>query len=407
MLTSQKIRFGSVCSGIEAASVAWMPIGWEAAWLSEIEPFACAVLAHHYPNTPNIGDMTTIAARILSGDVEAPDVLCGGTPCQSFSVAGMRKSLSDARGSLVYSFIEIANAIDTVRARSGKPPCVVLWENVPGALSTRDNAFGCFLAGLAGEDMPLQPAGGKWTNAGCVYGAERTISWRVLDSQYFGLAQRRNRVFVVASAGAVSPAEILFEREGCRRDSAPGRKAGEDFAGHFAQSIAYGCGNTSGCINIAGCLTHHASRLDFDSETFVVHGTQNPDSLIDCAHTIGRNHGQENVVSVSLRCRDGGATAELGGRAQNCLRASNGGGDKPHVLIGNSVRRLTPEECELLQGFPRGYTRIPLRGKPAEQCSDSPRYRAIGNSWAVPVVRWIGKRINREVERARDETSSR
>jgi DNA (cytosine-5)-methyltransferase 1 len=151
------MRFGSVCSGIEAASVAWHPLGWKAAWLSEIEPFPSAVLAHHYPDVPNLGDMTLLPERILSGEVEAPDVFCGGTPCQAFSVAGLRNSLDDARGNLSLVFVGIANAIDHVRSVRRDDPAIIFWENVPGVLSTKDNAFGCFLAGLAGEDNPLEP----------------------------------------------------------------------------------------------------------------------------------------------------------------------------------------------------------------------------------------------------------
>lgn len=194
------IRFGSVCSGIEAASVAWNPIGWKAAWFSEIEPFPCAVLKHHYPDVPNLGDMTTLTARILSGDVEAPDVFCGGTPCQAFSVAGLRKSLADARGKLSLVFCEIANAIDSVRSIQGKRPCVVFWENVPAVLSTEDNAFGFFLAALVGGDVPASTGAGRWPDAGFLVGPQRIAAWRVLDAQYFGLPQRRRRVFVVASA---------------------------------------------------------------------------------------------------------------------------------------------------------------------------------------------------------------
>jgi len=154
------MRFGSVCSGIEAASVAWEPLGWNAAWFSEIEPFPCAVLAHHYPDVPNLGDMTMLPDRIVAGDVEAPDVFCGGTPCQAFSVAGKRQSLDDARGNLSLVFCEIANAIDDVRSAGGNAPAIIFWENVPGVLNTKDNAFGCFLGELAGEDCALQPPGG-------------------------------------------------------------------------------------------------------------------------------------------------------------------------------------------------------------------------------------------------------
>ena len=145
------IRFGSLCSGIEAASVAWEPLGWQPAWFAEIEPFPCAVLAHHWPHVPNHGDMTLLVGKILSGAVEAPDILVGGTPCQAFSVAGLRGSLDDERGNLTLVLIRILDAIDFIRQRAGKPPCILVWENVPGVLNTKDNAFGCFLGGLAGD----------------------------------------------------------------------------------------------------------------------------------------------------------------------------------------------------------------------------------------------------------------
>lgn len=484
------IEFGSVCSGIEAASVAWHPLGWRAAWLAEIEPFPAAALAHHYPTVPNLGDMTTIARRVLIGEVSAPDVLAGGTPCQAFSVAGLRNSLDDARGNLTLKFVELANAIDLSRSRAGKPACVVKWENVPGVLNTKDNAFGCFLAGLAGEDDPLQPPGGKWSNAGCVYGPTRAVAWRTLDAQYFGVAQRRRRVFVVSSARpGFDPAQVLFEWDGMRRDSAPSRETGEEAAGTLASRTGAGGfpGTDEACSGylqpVTATLDASDGRLQGASgqdsnhghSTLVVHGTQDPDTLRDMAHTLGRNQGQENaVLSVALRGREGGATAELGDEIAGCLRASSGGGDKPHVLVpvahvdvmptmragtpnggsghgarsgdskdeyvvpvfydtayttklhntgsnnagkifeertpcldacspapalltASQVRRLTPVECERLQGFPDGYTAIPWRGKPANQCPDGPRDKALGNSWAVPVARWIGRRIHTQL----------
>lgn len=221
---SEEIKYGSICSGIEAASVAWSSLGWQAAWFSEIEPFACALLEHHYPNVPNIGDMTAITSKILSGQVQAPDILVGGTPCQAFSTAGLRGSLDDERGNLTLKYVEILNAIDFNRARAGQRPSIAIWENVPGVLNTKDNAFGCFVGALSGETCALQPAGGKWSNAGCVYGPTRTVAWRVLDAQHFGVAQRRERVFVVASArDGFSVEQVLFERESVRRDFAPSR----------------------------------------------------------------------------------------------------------------------------------------------------------------------------------------
>ena len=380
------LSFGSVCSGIEAASVAFGPLGWRAAWLSEIDRFACALLAHRYPETPNVGDMRTIPRRVLASEIDAPDVLCGGTPCQAFSVAGLRESLSDERGNLSLKFCEIANAIDHVRGRARLPPCVILWENV----STRDNAFGCFLAGLAGEDGQLVPPGKKWGNAGVVYGPRRAVAWRTLDAQYFGLAQRRQRVFVVASArNGTDPAKVLFEWNGVRRDSAPSRETGAAIAGTIAASagkrrgvsepdsgslVAYGGNRTGGPIDVAAALLAQPGsgwKGDFESETFLV----------------GPAHGD---------------------------RASGSG---PCVHIGMGVRRLTPRECERLQGFPDDYTLIPwrtwqgasrkqssyegllnergmtLRGPSVEECPDGPRYKALGNSWPVPVVRWIGHRI--------------
>jgi len=225
------IRFGSVCSGIEAASVAWLPLGWECAWVSEIEPFPSAVLAHHYPDVPNLGDMTELDPEECA-DI---DVLVGGTPCQSFSVAGLRKGLQDERGNLTLSFVRLAEAIDAVRLRRGQPPIVIVWENVPGVLSHGDNPLGCLLGALAGEDDPLVPSGERWTHAGVVLGPARTIAWRVLDAQHFGLAQRRKRVFVVASARAgFDPGEVLLECEGMRGDHPSGEEARERTTGTLA-----------------------------------------------------------------------------------------------------------------------------------------------------------------------------
>lgn len=212
-----KLRFGSVCSGIEAASVAWNPLGWEAAWFSEIDPFPCAVLAYRFPDVPNFGDMTTLPQRILDGEIEAPDLLCGGTPCQAFSVAGKRRSLDDARGNLSLVFCQIADAIHSARTQLRKSSPIVFWENVPGVLHTKDNAFGCFLAELVGADSPLSSGSNRWPCAGLVAGPKRKAAWRVLDAQYFGVPQRRRRVFVVASAvgGALIPQKYFLSAKAC------------------------------------------------------------------------------------------------------------------------------------------------------------------------------------------------
>nr|WP_206461934.1 phage N-6-adenine-methyltransferase [Enterobacter asburiae] len=476
------MKYGSVCSGIEAASKAWEPLGWKPAWFSEIEPFPSAVLAHHWPEVTNLGDMTKIADAVRTGDVEAPDVLVGGTPCQAFSIAGLREGLSDDRGQLTLSYVELANAIDAKRRERGEPESIIVWENVPGVLSSKDNAFGCFLAGLAGESSELQPAGGKWTHAGCVSGPERVIAWRVLDAQFFGVAQRRRRVFVVASARkGFDPAAVLFELDSVRRDSAPRRETqkavaaltargvgtcgaddnqaqaghliaecangdvshtlkgegfdgSEDGTGRGVPVVAFGGGNTSGNIDVATACTAHGVRMDFDTETFAVHGTQDPDTNRELAHTLGRNNGQENAC-IAFSYKDNGADATVdmaptlragnhhtshanGGQPPAIafqpgnlsrgagsapsdqifptLKADHGRGrsdQDPHVFLGTQVRRLTPIECERLQGFPDNHTLIGWRGKDAAECPDGPRYKAIGNSMAVPVMRWIGERI--------------
>ncbi|MFG6089927.1 Dam family site-specific DNA-(adenine-N6)-methyltransferase [Enterobacter soli] len=445
------MKYGSVCSGIEAASKAWEPLGWKPAWFSEIEPFPSAVLANHWPEVTNLGDMTKIADAVRTGEVEAPDVLVGGTPCQAFSIAGLREGLSDDRGQLTLSYVELANAIDTKRNERGEPEAIIVWENVPGVLSSKDNAFGCFLAGLAGESSELQPAGGKWTHAGCVSGPERVIAWRILDAQFFGVAQRRKRVFVVASARkGFDPAEVLFELDCVRRDSAPRRETQKAVAALTARGvgtcgaddnqaqaghlIAFGGGNTAGHIDVATSCTAHGIRLDFDTETFAVHGTQDPDTNCELAHTLGRNNGQENAcIAFSYKDNGADATSELsptiragnhdkshansgqppaiayafkagqgakaGGigyaeeQSPTLTSASSGTNLAPAVMHGVAVRRLTPIECERLQGFPDNHTMISWRGKDAAECPDGPRYKAIGNSMAVPVMRWIGERI--------------
>lgn len=473
--------------------MAWHPLGWRAAWLAEIEPFPSAVLAHHHPETPNLGDMTTIAKRVLLGEVEAPDVLTGGTPCQAFSVAGLRQSLADERGNLTLKFVELLDAIDHVRGMRGREPAIAIWENVPGVLSTKDNAFGCFLAGLAGEDEPLVAPGGKWANAGAVLGPKRAVAWRTLDAQYFGLAQRRRRVFVVASArNGFDPAEVLFEWQGLRRDLAPSREAGQTVARGAGHGAAYGGNRTSGARDVASALSAHGGtgRHDFETETFVTHslrgegfdaseggtgrgaplvpvvgvdgfnaaltgqvaatmGTRGssetasgpqvmvpvafPANLSGTQHASTENlapsMGAKNPTAVAIRTAQTGSngwgintegTAYTLDSAQQAVAAwttklhntgSNNAGKlfeerttcldanspPPALLTAMQVRRLTPRECERLQGFPDDYTAIPWRGKPADQCPDGPRYKALGNSWAVPVARWVGLRVARHL----------
>ena len=314
------MRYGSICSGIEAATVAWHPLGWEPAWFSEIASFPSALLDHYYPTVPNLGDMTKLANMIERREIEAPDIICGGTPCQAFSISGNRQSLGDDRGNLSLVFCEVCNAVDDVRHDRGEQPAIIMWENVPGVLSTFDNAFGCFLAGLAGESEPVNAPNGRWPTAGIIVGTRRSVTWRVLDAQYFGLAQRRKRVFVVASARTdIDIGQVLTQFDGVQRHTAPSRKSRQD----NTKSVA--------CDGV---------RIASDQDT---------------------------VPTL---------TSYMG----------TGGNNVPLI----NVRRLTPRECERLQGFPDDYTLIPYKGKDA---SDAVRYHALGNSWAVSVVRWIGRRI--------------
>lgn len=451
------MRYGSVCSGIEAATVAWAPIGWKAAWFAEIEKFPSAVLAARWPEVSNLGDMTKIAAAVRAGEVEAPDVLVGGTPCQAFSIAGLRNGLADARGQLTLSYVELADAIDDKRREAGEEEAIIVWENVPGVLSSKDNAFGCFLAGLAGEDSELVSTGGKWSNAGCVFGPSRTVAWRVLDAQFFGVAQRRRRVFIVASARkGFDTAAVIFELDSMRRDSAPSRCSQKTITGVTGNSSKVGSHwdnpvnphptlnqshNTggigqsnqelfsqrgSGIISMAHGQGGAEIKIDDSAPTLTCNheapiaaygipgnwigrapenGGNATEPMVDLAPclTVADRHGvayafaENSRGEVRLQDGDGSITGPL----------STGGGKPgqgyPAVVSFQEpnfadfrtmeVRRLTPVECERLQGFPDDHTLIAWRGKDAAECPDGPRYKAIGNSMAVPVMRWIGERI--------------
>ena len=393
-----EMRYGSLCSGIEAASLAWEPLGWTPAWFAEIEPFPCAVLSHHWPHVPNHGDMTQLVGKILNGTVEAPDVLVGGTPCQAFSVAGLRGSLDDERGNLTLVLIRILDAIDFIRARNGQPPCILIWENVPGVLNTRDNAFGCLLGGLAGENLPLEPAGEKWTNAGCVFGHTRRIAWRILDAQYFGVPQRRRRVFLVAGAGSIDPAAILFERQGEAGHPAALADAGQN----PAAGIDAGASGSLKAHRMLGfghytaddtASTVKARDYKDATDLIVVHGRQDP-----CVSTVAHTLDCEQSGNTNVLCIAGNTIERQPENGGNGIGVSQTAytltaNDRHAVQHGLTVRRLTPLECERLQGMPDNHTQIPWRGKDAEACPDAPRYKAVGNSMAVPVIGWIGQQI--------------
>lgn len=314
----QKLSVGSVCSGIEAASVAWSNIGFDIKWLSEIADFPTAFLKFRYPAIQNLGDMCSIPQKILSHEVIAPDVICGGTPCQAFSLAGTQSGLNDERGNLTLKFCDIVDKCDTTRGQQGQDATIVLWENVEGVLTDKTNAFGLFLSRLSGAEHELRLR--KWPNAGLLRGKSRNIAWRVLDAKYFGIPQQRRRLYVIAGGCDFHPEYILFERH-----------------------------------------THDAMELPH----------------------------------FPLRFTKGGHSFEVFREYTDCLYAAYGTKWNGNAAAYNGslfvaqdglLRRLSPLECERLMGFPDGYTNVPF-AKPTN------RYQGVGNSWAVPIVRWIGKRI--------------
>ncbi len=442
------MRYLSVCSGIEAASVAWHHLGWEPVGFSEIEPFPAAVLKHRFPHVPNYGDMTKFEEwPIEPGTV---DLLVGGTPCQSFSVAGLRKGLEDPRGNLMLTYLAIAARLQ---------PRWVVWENVPGVLSSnRGRDFGTFLGAL-GE------LGYGWC-------------YRCLDAQYVrvggwprAVPQRRRRVFVVGCLGdGAAAAEVLAVREGLQRHLEAGAKARQVAASDVEVGARGGCPSVSPCLKArdykgpssdgdgdgapliaqptAGTLGNRGLRshteidghgayipvaqpVPFtkakraqtvtDDETWV-QGQVNPTlSLFDqgdtrattvaVAHAFystGGTHGvnQHPEVSPAVKVGSGlgipsppavafsdtSSTLKGGSGERGYPDPSDGNG---HSMVGTAmtVRRLTPVECERLQGFPDNWTLIPWRGKPAEECPDGPRYKALGNSMACNCMAWIGEQI--------------
>ena len=439
------MKYGSVCSGVEAASVAWKSLGWEAQFFSEIEKFPSAVLNHHYPDVPNYGDMT----KFKEWNADTIDLLVGGTPCQSFSIAGLRKGLADPRGNLMLTYLAMAEQL--------KPKWLV-WENVPGVLSSNGGKdFGTFLSALGQIG----------------YG----FSWRILDAQYFGLAQRRKRLFVVGYLGDWRrTAEVLFEPESVSGHPAPSREARQGVAPTVTQGAPFSrTGNDrveseayvpviAGSLDTqcgGGKLTHQsaknghlilekglmgtltarmfaslgsrdveegaihpvafdaynqevtgavsktlAARSDQDTASCIAFGAQNSANQGDSVSTKVTptlDKSKTPAVAYSIMPMNGGKDykARVTDVAQPLMAGGpvggNQGGDFIHAPVADmQVRRLTPIECERLQGFSDNYTQIPWRNKSAEDCPDGPRYKAMGNSMAVPVMRWIGERIQKQ-----------
>ena len=503
------MRYLSLFSGIEACSVAWKPLGWECVGVAEIEPFPRRVLAHHYPNVPNLGDVT----KVTEADIAALgqiDLVVFGSPCQDLSVAGKRKGLAGVRSGLFFTAI---NIIQWARLWGG---CrLALWENVPGAFSSNNGAdFAAVVDALAGLDGTEVPPKG-WGTEGCALGAEAMVEWSTLDAQWFGVAQRRRRVFALADFGNWRDRPpILLESESLRGDSPPRRQTGEDTAGGSALSVALrgregggtaelggacagtlrasgeggdkphvliglqrpvlsSSGDVSHCPNAGG-----TGRIDYETETMIVQGYDilgvpaTRGAAETCVHTPlrartpGRSEASTTTVIV---CTTGDVTHTLKAEGFDASEDGTGRGTPiiafnsnvqpdemrfdPHLSApltcsqnsavltsepaegvssaglhgevpregvlqqaraagaqGNTwpatneqvrgvpgsmaVRRLLPVECERLQAFPDGYTAVPTNGKPA---ADGPRYKALGNSMCVNVMRWIGHQVDSAV----------
>lgn len=383
-----KLRYASVCSGIEAASEAWIPLGWKPVWFSEIEKFPNAYLKHHYPDVPNIGDMTMLFDNEKFNQ-STFDILVGGTPCQDYSIAGNRKGMAGKNGSLSLSFVEILKR---------KRPRWVVWENVPGVLSS----FTTYKKDKDGSEWQHNDfARFAYEIEKCGYG----LAWRILDAKYFGVAQQRRRVFLVGYLGGswAVPASVLFERYSCEGHLAPSEEKREGIAPDTAKF-----------------LTGSGQRLDPETENLMPILDNQIVGTICCNKKAGSQMVNPVVYSYNMAQITSPANGSTDKKELSptlnssphptvCVKTSQQGangsnykqeesftldGASPHAVTQKwDVFRLMPEHYEALQGFPVGKTKIPYRGKPADECPDGPRYRACGNSIAVPVLRWIGERI--------------
>lgn len=360
------MKYLSVCSGIEAASVAWQPLGWEPVAFSEVEQFPSAVLSCRWPGVPNLGDMTQINGRKLRGTVE---LLVGGTPCQGFSVAGKRKGLADERSGLALNFVRLVEEIK---------PLWVVWENVPGAFSTASGRdFGTFLRALDGIGY--------------------RFAWRVLDAQFFGVPQRRRRIFLVGNFGNWrGPAAVLFESGCLRRDTAESKKKRADITQALARSLGTGGpddNRAQGGFYVPQ-IVEQAMSCKWAKGTSGPAGDEHHNMIaghLNCRpYAAGLSHTLDGANGQTILSQYGSIAGSLTSEGYDSSPCADRG---QTMILDARVRRLTPLECERLQGFPDHYTRIAWRGKSAENCPDAPRYKALGNSMAVPVMRWIGERI--------------
>lgn len=407
------MNYGSVCSGIEAATVAWHPLGWKPQWFSQFDPehnynkgldFPSEVLQYHYPIIPNLGDMTKIAHTEIFKDANI-DLLVGGTPCQSFSLAGLRNGLADGRGNLSLEFVRLLML---------KRPRWFVWENVPGVLSsgkyeenynqpaTHSKDFACILSAFTGLDIAATQT---IPTAGIIQGKFYSIAWRVLDSQYFGVPQQRRRIFVVGHLGNDwrPPTAVLFERESMQRTFTKSRQKGagttDDFkvninntssgiSGAVTKKWAKGTGGPSGSENYnlitQSTYSIQATAIDRKPEN----GGNGLGIIEEVAPTLTKMDRHGVIAPISFKIRGG---KEVGGKGflgseERAFTVTTM--QDQNLYDGLIVRRFTPLECERLQGFPDGYTNIP-------GATDNKRYEALGNSMTKNVMQWIGNRIDK------------
>tara|TARA_A100001391_G_scaffold65957_3_gene41778 strand:+ start:4665 stop:5846 length:1182 start_codon:yes stop_codon:yes gene_type:complete len=393
-MLEDKLTYLGLCEGISTATVAWKdlikPVGF-----AEIDEFPSAVLKHHYPNVPNFGDITKYKEWKLETD---PDLIIGGTPCQSFSVAGLRGGLSDSRGNLTLTFVNILN-----RFR----PKWFIWENVPGVFSSnKGRDFHSFTEGLQAIGY--------------------SIGWRVLDAQYFGLAQRRKRVFVVGNnTGDIRGiTEVLFEREGLLRDLEASRQARKKTTRKTGESIAEDnrwpakISNTleARYFKDGGIDNQHVNAncpkfVPIDTVSAVVYEAHAQDARYreqEVSPTIQARHcNMTNTPLVYQSNQTDARVKDMGDTCQTVIARWGTGGNNQPLVQQSVIRRLTPVECERLQGFPDNYTQIPWKGKAKEDCPDSHRYKALGNAMAVPVIQFLGKNISDYEKRQKEKTFCR
>lgn len=329
-------RFGSLCSGIEAASISFKEIGMTAAWFSEIAEAPKKVLSYRFPNTPNLGDMRLITDMLHNGEIEIPDMLCGGCPCQAFSHDGLRLGLADERGQLTLEFFRIADEIDAQREKQGKGRALLFWENVYGVLSSEDNAFGLFLSGLSGSQQELRMK--KWTTSGYISGPKRNVAWRVLDSKFFGVPQQRLRVYVLAGGKDFRPDKAMFEL-----DRICNYQLNMENHNYFPSLNGF-----------------------FDERRVVEKSLDKWEVFQPYTTTLLTNYGQLISYFSSF--------------------------DGYQILAQNDrIRRFSNVEAERLMGFPDNWTDVP-------DINEIERFHTCGNSWVCNVIKFIGKRIKNVVD---------